>query len=167
MASAQTNYNSHRHIHTCVRTQTQTHNNNNNNSKIYEITDVNDITKELIINVNNNCIVKQINILTENSKLCKQIIWFFQIIYEMNDYEVSSLIKFVTGFKYLPFGGLKTLESNNIPFSIQHLYYGKYPIASTCFNEIEIPIYKNKSQMKKYLLSAINECEGLWIDDYY
>uniref|UniRef100_A0A8C2PU14 E3 ubiquitin-protein ligase n=1 Tax=Cyprinus carpio TaxID=7962 RepID=A0A8C2PU14_CYPCA len=97
---------------------------------------------------------------TRNSK---QIIWFWQVVKEVDNEVRLRLMQFVTGTCRLPLGGFAELMGSNGPqkFCIEKV--GKetwLPRSHTCFNRLDLPPYKSYEQLKEKLLFAIEETEG-------
>ncbi|XP_016114522.1 NEDD4-like E3 ubiquitin-protein ligase WWP1 [Sinocyclocheilus grahami] len=97
---------------------------------------------------------------TRNSK---QIIWFWQLVKEVDNEVRMRLMQFVTGTCRLPLGGFAELMGSNGPqkFCIEKV--GKetwLPRSHTCFNRLDLPPYKSFEQLKEKLLFAIEETEG-------
>ncbi|XP_077592081.1 NEDD4-like E3 ubiquitin-protein ligase WWP1 [Stigmatopora nigra] len=97
---------------------------------------------------------------TRNSK---QIIWFWQLVKEVDNEVRLRLMQFVTGTCRLPLGGFAELMGSNGPqkFCIEKV--GKetwLPRSHTCFNRLDLPPYKSYEQLKEKLLFAIEETEG-------
>lgn len=73
----------------------------------------------------------------------------------MDQDNLSKILLFTTGTSRLPVEGFKSLEANRgetAYFTIQSTTYENkkpWPIAHTCFNRIDLPIYKNKKDMLK------------------
>uniref|UniRef100_A0A3B3T4X8 E3 ubiquitin-protein ligase n=1 Tax=Paramormyrops kingsleyae TaxID=1676925 RepID=A0A3B3T4X8_9TELE len=97
---------------------------------------------------------------TRNSK---QVIWFWQLVKEVDNEVRLRLMQFVTGTCRLPLGGFAELMGSNGPqkFCIEKV--GKetwLPRSHTCFNRLDLPPYKSFEQLKEKLLFAIEETEG-------
>uniref|UniRef100_A0A8C2B3X3 E3 ubiquitin-protein ligase n=1 Tax=Cyprinus carpio TaxID=7962 RepID=A0A8C2B3X3_CYPCA len=97
---------------------------------------------------------------TRNSK---QIIWFWQLVKEVDNEVRLRLMQFVMGTCRLPLGGFAELMGSNGPqkFCIEKV--GKetwLPRSHTCFNRLDLPPYKSYEQLKEKLLFAIEETEG-------
>ena len=98
--------------------------------------------------------------------------WFWDILKNLNQKELSNLLLFSTGSGRVPLGGFAVLESNrgNIArFTIEMLPYEKgrknYIKAHTCFNRIDIPLYKTKEEMVEMVKFVANqEILGFGID---
>ena len=100
------------------------------------------------------------------------IIWFWEILSELSQKELSNLLLFTTGSGRVPLGGFSVLESNrgNIArFTIESIPYIKgkknFIKAHTCFNRLDIPLFL----LKNDLIEAIkfvtnNEILGFGID---
>ena len=102
----------------------------------------------------------------------KIIIWFWEILNELSQKELSNLLMFATGVSRVPFGGFVTLESNrgNISkFTIESIPYVKgkknFVKAHTCFNRLDIPIFETKNELKEAIqFVSSNEIIGFGIE---
>ncbi|KAJ4946872.1 hypothetical protein JOQ06_008915 [Pogonophryne albipinna] len=97
---------------------------------------------------------------TRNSK---QIIWFWQLVKEVENEVRLRLMQFVTGTCRLPLGGFAELMGSNGPqkFCIEKVGKDTWlPRSHTCFNRLDLPPYKSFEQLKEKLLFAIEETEG-------
>ena len=90
--------------------------------------------------------------------------WFWEILKDLSQKELSNLLLFSTGSGRVPLGGFSVLESNrgNIArFTIEKLPYQKgsknFIKAHTCFNRIDIPLYKNKEEMVEMIKFVVNQ----------
>jgi hypothetical protein len=98
--------------------------------------------------------------------------WFWEILNNLSQKELSNLLLFSTGSGRVPLGGFAVLESNrgNIArFTIEMLPYQNgcknFIKAHTCFNRIDIPLYKNKQEMVEMIKFVANqEIFGFGID---
>jgi len=93
----------------------------------------------------------------------KIIIWFWDILSELTQLQLSNLLMFATGSTRVPLGGFEQLESNrgNVSrFTIESLPYipnqKNYIKAHTCFNRLDIPIFKYKYELKEAILFICN-----------
>uniref|UniRef100_A0A7N8X3G7 E3 ubiquitin-protein ligase n=2 Tax=Mastacembelus armatus TaxID=205130 RepID=A0A7N8X3G7_9TELE len=97
---------------------------------------------------------------TRNSK---QIIWFWQLVKEVDNEVRLRLMQFVTGTCRLPLGGFAELMGSNGPqkFCIEKVGKDTWlPRSHTCFNRLDLPPYKSFEQLKEKMLFAIEETEG-------
>ena len=89
----------------------------------------------------------------------KQVIaWFWSIVKELDDVSRRKLIQFATGTSRLPPEGFSALSpkfSISSLISSQQSLANHLPIAHTCINKIDIPLYQSKDQMKEKILRAI------------
>ena len=100
------------------------------------------------------------------------IIWFWEIVSELSQKELSNLLLFSTGSGRVPLGGFEALESNrgNIAkFTIESIPYKKgcknFIKAHTCFNRLDIPSFLNKNELVEALKFVTNnEIFGFGID---
>ncbi len=108
--------------------------------------------------------------------------WFWEIVRGYEQEQKAKLLQFVTGTSGVPVQGFSALQGNDgnirkfclhgthslishhrlsIHLFIHELIIGDknvkvFPRAHTCFNRIDMPIYKSKGEMQKYLTLAIN-----------
>ena len=100
------------------------------------------------------------------------ILWFWEIVSELSQKELSNLLLFSTGSGRVPLGGFEVLESNrgNIArFTIESIAYNKgcknFIKAHTCFNRLDIPIFLYKNELVDALKFVTNnEILGFGID---
>uniref|UniRef100_A0A672J2K0 E3 ubiquitin-protein ligase n=1 Tax=Salarias fasciatus TaxID=181472 RepID=A0A672J2K0_SALFA len=93
----------------------------------------------------------------------KQILWFWQLVKEMDNEKRMRLLQFVTGTCRLPIGGFADLMGSNGPqkFCIEKVGKENWlPRSHTCFNRLDLPPYKSYEQLKEKLMLAIEETEG-------
>ncbi|KAF7711495.1 itchy E3 ubiquitin protein ligase a [Silurus meridionalis] len=93
----------------------------------------------------------------------KQIVWFWQLMKEMDNEKRMRLLQFVTGTCRLPVGGFADLMGSNGPqkFCIEKVGKENWlPRSHTCFNRLDLPPYKSYEQLKEKLMFAIEETEG-------
>ncbi|XP_060750715.1 itchy E3 ubiquitin protein ligase b isoform X2 [Tachysurus vachellii] len=97
------------------------------------------------------------------TRTSKQIVWFWQLVKEMDNEKRMRLLQFVTGTCRLPVGGFNDLMGSNGPQKFCVEKTGKenwLPRSHTCFNRLDLPPYKSYEQLKEKLLFAIEETEG-------
>lgn len=93
--------------------------------------------------------------------------WFWEIVRnEMDSEELAMLLQFCTGSAKLPVSGFAGLIGNAGPkkFSIKKVSgTDRFPVAHTCFNELDLPEYSSKNDLKWRLLTAIKETSGFFL----
>jgi E3 ubiquitin-protein ligase NEDD4 len=101
----------------------------------------------------------------------KVIMDFWSVVEEeFTPEQRARLLQFTTGTSGVPASGFAMLQGNdgNIrKFTINSLdkKTSIFPRAHTCFNRIDLPLYDNKKELKKYLTLAVQmECTGFDID---
>ena len=84
--------------------------------------------------------------------------WFWEILAEFTQKELSNLLLFATGASRVPLGGFEVLESNGgtiYKFTIEYINYDKFHKnfikAHTCFNRIDLPCYPTKQELEEAL----------------
>ncbi|OQS02349.1 HECT E3 ubiquitin ligase, partial [Thraustotheca clavata] len=87
--------------------------------------------------------------------------WFWQIVREFSSEDRARLLQFATGSARVPLQGFKALisyDGQTCPFSLQSIPFSDtaYPRAHTCFNRIDLPLYKSKDQLAQILSLVIN-----------
>jgi len=86
--------------------------------------------------------------------------WFWEVMNEFSEEQRARFLQFSTGTSRVPVQGFGALQGNdgNIKlFTIDsvEMNVSVFPKAHTCFNRIELPLYENKAQLKKYILQAL------------
>ncbi|RQM28232.1 hypothetical protein B5M09_010014 [Aphanomyces astaci] len=87
--------------------------------------------------------------------------WFWDIVSDFSAEDKARLLQFATGSSRTPVQGFKALVSYDgqlCPFSLQAIPFTDtaYPRAHTCFNRIDLPLYKSKEQLREVLTVVIN-----------
>ena len=98
--------------------------------------------------------------------------WFWVIISDLSQKELSNLLMFSTGTSRVPFGGFEALESNrgNLnKFTIERSDYRfgekNFIKAHTCFNRLDIPEFESKEEMEEAIrFISSNEIIGFGIE---
>ena len=106
------------------------------------------------------------------NKSNRVIIWFWDILKNMTQKQLSNFLMFCTGSSRVPFDGFSKLESNRGEIAKFTIEYGNYTEgkknfikAHTCFNRIDLPNYKTKNELKEALeYVSTNEILGFGID---
>lgn len=87
--------------------------------------------------------------------------WFWEIVEAFSDEERARLLQFTTGSSRVPVQGFKALTSYDgriCHFTLKAVPFPEnaYPRAHTCFNRIDLPVYKSKKEMEEVLSLVIN-----------
>lgn len=100
----------------------------------------------------------------------KVIKWFWKFVESMTVEERVRLLQFTTGCSRLPAQGFKALMSNDgnyRRFNIASISkeVSIYPRAHTCFNKLDLPVYKSPAELEAYVSVVANmEVSGFYID---
>ena len=92
----------------------------------------------------------------------KEIGWFWSIMFDLTRSEKAAFLQFVTGSSKVPLAGFGELVGMRgvQKFSICKASSGPSGAlmsAHTCFNALDLPVYKSEEEMKEKLLYAISE----------
>ena len=86
------------------------------------------------------------------------IIWFWSVVEKYDQKKLGNLLHYCTGSTRVPILGFKYLESNRNTvhqFMIEKVPYdakvNPYPRSYTCFNRLELPEYKTRSELEEHL----------------
>ncbi|KAL4434917.1 hypothetical protein ABPG74_021256 [Tetrahymena malaccensis] len=95
--------------------------------------------------------------------------WFWMVMNEFNQDQLSKFLQYCTGSSRTPVDGFKKLESNRgnyAKFQIKSVPYEKknpYPKAHTCFNRLELPEYSNLENLRTYMKAIVNnDLDGVY-----
>jgi ubiquitin-protein ligase E3 A len=91
------------------------------------------------------------------SKKDPTILWFWEVLHELDDAHKRMFLKFTTGSDRSPIRGLAEI---NLVVMLQGLDDERLPSAHTCFNHLILPQFSTKEQLRKKLLQAIENHEG-------
>jgi E3 ubiquitin-protein ligase NEDD4 len=99
----------------------------------------------------------------------KVVTWFWDTVREFDDEKKAKLLQFVTGTSGVPSKGFAYLQGNDANIRRFTVHGDKslsvFPRSHTCFNRIDMPMYKTKADLQKYLTLAIStECSGFGIE---
>lgn len=87
--------------------------------------------------------------------------WFWDVVSSFTKEDMARFLQFVTGTSKVPLEGFKALQGISGPQRFQiHKAYGtpeRLPSAHTCFNQLDLPEYSSKEQLRERLLLAIHE----------
>jgi E3 ubiquitin-protein ligase NEDD4 len=105
----------------------------------------------------------------QNQPNHKVVQWFWEIVRSFEHEQKAKLLQFVTGTSGVPIQGFAFLQGNDGSIRRFTLHGDKnvkiFPRAHTCFNRIDMPIYKTKQELQKYLTMAISmESTGFGIE---
>jgi E3 ubiquitin-protein ligase HUWE1 len=92
----------------------------------------------------------------------KEIEWFWTVLFSLSRSEKASFLQFVTGSSKVPLAGFSELQGMRgvQKFSIHKVggsSNGALMSAHTCFNSLDLPVYKTEEETREKLLYAINE----------
>jgi len=94
----------------------------------------------------------------------KEIGWFWNIMFSLSRSEKAAFLQFVTGSSKVPLAGFSDLQGMRgiQKFSIHKARGSSDSLMSahTCFNALDLPVYKSEENMKEKLLYAIQEGGG-------
>jgi E3 ubiquitin-protein ligase HUWE1 len=88
--------------------------------------------------------------------------WFWSTVESFSEQDRARLLMFVTGTSKVPLGGFKDLRGQRGPqkFTIQKMMTGgedALPASHTCFNSLDLPMYKDYETLRSKLLQACRE----------
>jgi E3 ubiquitin-protein ligase HUWE1 len=88
--------------------------------------------------------------------------WFWAAVESFSEQDRARLLMFVTGTSKVPLGGFKDLRGQRGPqkFTIQKMLTGgddALPASHTCFNSLDLPMYKDAETLRDKLLIGIRE----------
>jgi hypothetical protein len=95
--------------------------------------------------------------------------WFWELVRSFSQEQKAKLLQFVTGTSGVPVQGFAFLQGNDGNIRRFTLHGDKnvkvFPRAHTCFNRIDMPIYKSKAELTKWFSMAIQmESTGFGIE---
>jgi len=98
----------------------------------------------------------------------KEIGWFWNIMFSLSKSEKAAFLQFTTGSSKVPLNGFVELQGMRgvQKFSIHKVgggAEGALMSAHTCFNSLDLPVYKSEEIMKEKLLLAIKEGGGAFL----
>mmetsp|Transcript_12967 Transcript_12967/g.16829 ORF Transcript_12967/g.16829 Transcript_12967/m.16829 type:complete len:700 (-) Transcript_12967:357-2456(-) len=91
------------------------------------------------------------------------IVWFWQVLHELNDQEKSKLLQFITGSSRVPIGGFAGFDSgSSMLISIESIdqSISVFPRAHTCFNRMELPLYDSKEELENRVRFVLEFTNG-------
>mmetsp|Transcript_18951 Transcript_18951/g.39006 ORF Transcript_18951/g.39006 Transcript_18951/m.39006 type:complete len:905 (+) Transcript_18951:2-2716(+) len=91
----------------------------------------------------------------------KQIEWFWNVLFSLSRNQKAAFLQFVTGSSKVPLAGFGELPGMRgvQKFSIHKTggSAGALMSAHTCFNSLDLPVYKSEQELRDKLLYSINE----------
>ncbi|OWZ04868.1 HECT E3 ubiquitin ligase [Phytophthora megakarya] len=98
------------------------------------------------------------------SSECLVVQWFWNAVRSFSQEERARLLQFVTGTSRVPAEGFRALLSHDgrvRRFGLQLVSIGSppaglYPKAHTCFNRLDLPVYRSYDELVTYLTLVIN-----------
>ena len=92
------------------------------------------------------------------------IVWFWDILKDLNNQEKRKFLQFCTGSRSLPvegFKGLKGQKKQLCKFSIESvsLKKCKFLRAHTCFNSLELPLFESKDDLNEGIQFVLDQEE--------
>ena len=93
--------------------------------------------------------------------------WFWEVIREFSHEQRARLLQFVTGTARVPVQGFAALQSvggqiRRFKITPCSRRSALYPKAHTCFNQIELPPYTSKAELRECLQAVISmQASGL------
>lgn len=99
----------------------------------------------------------------------KVVQWFWEAVRDMSQDQRAKLLQFTTGTAGVPVQGFAFLQGNDGNIRKFALHGAKavkvFPRAHTCFNRLDVPIYKTKAELQHRLTQAITmEATGFGIE---
>ncbi|XP_063707232.1 E3 ubiquitin-protein ligase HUWE1 isoform X2 [Culicoides brevitarsis] len=120
---------------------------------------------ELLISGLPNIDIEDLKVNTEYHKYQAnsiQVQWFWRALRSFDQADRAKFLQFVTGTSKVPLQGFASLEGMN---GIQKFQIhrddrstDRLPSAHTCFNQLDLPVYKTYDKLRSSLLKAIHEC---------
>ena len=105
---------------------------------------------------------------TKNSTCVK---WFWEEIYQLNQENLRRFLQFSTGSSRVPINGFQNLESNRgeiAKYCLNSVPYNKqgnnFIRAHTCFNRLDVPIFKKKSEVHDAIEFVLKNITGFGIE---
>ncbi|PAV81525.1 hypothetical protein WR25_24801 isoform B [Diploscapter pachys] len=93
----------------------------------------------------------------------EQLTWFWQWVRSLNQERHARLLQFVTGTCRVLVGGFSELMGSTGPqlFCIERVDgEDRLPRSRTCFNQLDLPPYRNYAHLAETLTAAIDNTEG-------
>ena len=105
------------------------------------------------------------------SKNSSTVKWFWEEIYKLNQENLRRFLQFSTGSSRVPINGFQNLESNRgeiAKYCLNSVPYNKHGNnfirAHTCFNRLDVPVFKKKSEVHDAIQFVLKNITGFGID---
>lgn len=87
--------------------------------------------------------------------------WFFEVMDTWTGERKARLLQFATGSSHVPVEGFRAMQSHDgklCRFCLKSISrdHAKYPIAHTCFNRLDIPMYETKAELATAMSTVID-----------
>jgi hypothetical protein len=94
-----------------------------------------------------------------------QVVWLWAVVRELDAQGLARLVQFVAGSSKVPLGGFTALQGVHGPqrFQVHRAPAAapgqpqRLPTAHTCFNQLDLPEYGSKAELRERLTRAIME----------
>ena len=97
--------------------------------------------------------------------------WFWEEIYKLNQENLRRFLQFSTGSSRVPINGFQNLESNRgeiAKYCLNSVPYNKkgnnFIRAHTCFNRLDMPMFKKKSEVHDAIQFVLKNITGFGIE---
>jgi hypothetical protein len=86
--------------------------------------------------------------------------WFWLVVQDFDENQRRDLLQFVCALRTTPVGGFAALEFKFELVIRDTMPSNSYPVAHTCFNQLELPAgYRNRRQLQQKLLVSMQHAE--------
>ncbi|XP_032229698.2 probable E3 ubiquitin-protein ligase HECTD2 isoform X2 [Nematostella vectensis] len=107
--------------------------------------------------------LKKVTVYDGYSKNDNTIRYFWDTVMNFNTDLKKKMLLFATGSDRIPIGGMAEMEFKIVRMDTAHST-SMLPMAHTCFNQLCLPPYKTRKQIKQKLTIAISNAEGFGIE---
>jgi hypothetical protein len=105
------------------------------------------------------------------SKSSSCVKWFWEEMYKLDQENLRRFLQFSTGSSRVPINGFQNLESNRgeiAKYCLNSVPYNKngnnFIRAHTCFNRIDVPVFKKKTEVHDAIQFVLKNITGFGID---
>lgn len=109
------------------------------------------------------CAVANLLIARRRPRRLTQVVWLWEVLQSLDQASLSHVLFFWHAASATPVGGFRTLKNGDgepCPLTVSRATVcgdGAFPVASTCFNTINLPEYTSKEVLREKLLGAVVE----------